>query len=443
VLAAALSARVRVAGILGDDAPARDLRRLLDAAGVGQQAVVIDPSRPTPVKERFLAEGAGRRPHPLLRVDRECCLPLSRPQEEALLSRIVDEMAEQDAVLVADYGKGVCGRRLLAGLRAAAAALGRPVLVDPARGADYGLYRGAALLAPNRSEAAQATGRPITNGEDALKAGYRLLRRCGAEAILIKLDREGMALVEADGAGHLLPPWVCAAEDVAGAGDVVLATLGLCRASGVGWEAGARLACVAAGLEVGKPGVAPVWRAEVRRELTPADRTGTGKVIDVSDAAELAAEYRRKGLSVVLTNGCFDLLHAGHLRCLADASRLGDILVVAVNGDGSVRRLKGPGRPVVPARDRAALVAALACVDHVLIFDEDTPHALLRRLRPDVLAKGGTYTVDEVVGREVVHAYGGRVCVTGACEGLSTTGLLTALRGDLALASPDGDNGAA
>jgi len=260
--------------------------------------------------------------------------------------------------------------------------------------------------------------------------------------VLVKLDRDGMALVVGDGPGCLLPAWACAAEDVAGAGDVVLAVLGLCRAAGVAWETAARLAMVAAGLEVGKQGVVPVWRAEIRRALTPVDRTGTGKVLGVEDLAALAAEYRRVGLSVVLTNGCFDLLHGGHLRCLADASRLGDVLVVAVNGDGSVRRLKGPGRPVVPARDRAALVAALECVHHVVVFDEDTPHALLHQLRPDVLAKGGTCTAEQVVGREVVESYGGRVCLTGTREGLSTTGLLAALRGGLTLA-PDGGNGAA
>jgi D-beta-D-heptose 7-phosphate kinase/D-beta-D-heptose 1-phosphate adenosyltransferase len=270
------------------------------------------------------------------------------------------------------------------------------------------------------------------------------LQRCGAEAVLVKLDREGMALVETNGPGHLLEAWVCMAEDVAGAGDMVLAVLGLCRASSISWEAGARLASVAAGLEVGKQGVVPVWRAEIRRALAPADRTGAGKVIGVEDMEQLAAEYRRDGLCVVLTNGCFDLLHAGHLRCLADASRLGDILVVAVNGDASVRRLKGPGRPVVPARDRVALLAGLGCVDHVVVFDEETPHTLLRRLRPDVLAKGGTYAPEEVVGREVVHAYGGRVCVTGTREGLSTTGLLASWRNSLAVGAVEaGGNGVA
>jgi D-beta-D-heptose 7-phosphate kinase/D-beta-D-heptose 1-phosphate adenosyltransferase len=368
---------------------------------------------------------------------------LAPASEAALVKAVIDTLAEHQAVLVADCGKGACGNCLLGALQATAILHDVPVLVDPARGADWRLYRGAALLAPSRGEAGMALRREIRNGREALTAARRLLRRYSAEAVLVKLDREGMALAEAGGEACLLPPWTSAAEDVAGAGDVMLAVLGLCRAAGVGWEPAARLAAVAAGLEVGKRGVAPVWPAEIRRALTPGDRLGAAKVVGVTDLAQLAAEYRRSGLSLVLTNGCFDLLHAGHLHCLSEASRLGDVLVVAINGDAGVRRLKGPGRPVVAARDRAALLAALECVHHVVVFEEDTPHALLQQVRPDVLAKGGTYTPEQVVGREVVEAYGGNVCVTGVCPGLSTTGLLASLRSRWAVAASDGDGSGA
>jgi D-beta-D-heptose 7-phosphate kinase/D-beta-D-heptose 1-phosphate adenosyltransferase len=175
-------------------------------------------------------------------------------------------------------------------------------------------------------------------------------------------------------------------------------------------------------------GVTPISRAEIRAELARADPAGEAKLVTVERLVELAESYRRARRRIVLTNGCFDLLHAGHFACLREAARLGDVLVVAINSDQSVRRLKGPGRPVNNQADRASLVAALACVDHVVVFEQDTPHDLLRRLRPDVLVKGGTYTPEEVVGREVVEAYGGQVLLTGKRDGVSTTRLLTTLR---------------
>jgi D-beta-D-heptose 7-phosphate kinase/D-beta-D-heptose 1-phosphate adenosyltransferase len=217
--------------------------------------------------------------------------------------------------------------------------------------------------------------------------------------------------------------------DVAGAGDLVLAMAGVCRAAELSWETTARLANVAAGLEVERHGVAPVTRAEVRAAVAGPARTGPGKRVSLPELAALAESYRRAGRTVVLANGCFDLLHAGHVAHLEEAAALGDVLAVAVNGDASVRRLKGAGRPVIGEDDRAALLAALACVGHVLVFDDDTPHEVLRQVRPDVLAKGGTYTPEQVVGREVVEAYGGRVCVTGRRDGVSTTQLLAAVRG--------------
>jgi D-beta-D-heptose 7-phosphate kinase/D-beta-D-heptose 1-phosphate adenosyltransferase len=319
---------------------------------------------------------------------------------------------------------------------------GVPVLVDPARGADWSRYRGAALLLPNRAEAARASGLPCRSTQEALEAGRRLCERFGLPAVLVKLDRDGLALAEGAESGRCWPAWSRSARDVSGAGDAVLAMAGLCRAAGLDWKQAAALANVAAGIEVQKEGVAPVSRDEVLAELTPYNCSSAGKQVSAAQMASLAAGYRERGLRVVLTNGCFDLLHAGHVHCLEEAAGLGDVLVVAVNSDASVRRLKGLGRPVRPQEERAALLAALACVDHVVLFEEDTPHELLRRVRPDVLAKGGTYAEGEVVGREVVEGYGGRVCRTGVREGASTTALLAALRGPTACAySYDGRGG--
>jgi D-beta-D-heptose 7-phosphate kinase/D-beta-D-heptose 1-phosphate adenosyltransferase len=299
------------------------------------------------------------------------------------------------------------------------------VLIDPARRADYSAYRGATLLAPNRVEMALAVGRPIRTSDDALAAAFDLRDRLGAGAVLLKLDKGGMVLAAAGVPGRVFPTLPREVCDVTGAGDMVLAMMGLCRASGLDWADAAPLANLAAGLEVERLGVTPVTRAELHAACAAAE---IGKQVTLAHMETLAAGYRKGGKTLVFTNGCFDLLHVFHANYLGEAAALGDVLVVAVNSDASVRRLRGPARPVIKEADCAAMLAALDCVDHVLIFDDDTPHELLRRLRPEILVKGGTYRVEEVVGADVVAAYGGRVCVTGKIDGVSTTDILAAVR---------------
>jgi D-beta-D-heptose 7-phosphate kinase/D-beta-D-heptose 1-phosphate adenosyltransferase len=431
-LARALGAEVALAGLIGCDADGRELRRLLADAGVDTSLVGCDVSRPTTTKERFLGRAGGAFDQQLLRVDRESRQPLARAVETRLLVGLTAAVGQCRAVLLADYGKGVCTVRLLRRLFAAARARRVPVFVDPAPLADFARYRGAALLAPNRREAERADGMTITSVEDALAVGQRLCSHYEAAA-LVKLDADGLVLVRHSGSGRAWPAVARQVRDVAGAGDMVLATMGLCRAGGLTWEEAAGLAAVAAGWEVGQPGVAPLTRPLLRAELLRRQPGARGKLVPAEDLAALGESYRREGRRVVFTNGCFDLLHAGHVACLEQAARLGDVLVVGLNSDRSVRRLKGLGRPVVGEEDRAALVAALACVGHVVVFDEDTPHGLLERLRPEVLAKGGT--TQEVVGREVVEGYGGKVCLLGTRPGLSTTALVSSIRASV-LAEP-------
>ncbi|MBV9125758.1 MAG: D-glycero-beta-D-manno-heptose 1-phosphate adenylyltransferase [Planctomycetes bacterium] len=425
----ALGAQVSLAGLVGDDAGGRVLRHLLEEAAVDQGAVLSDPDRPTTTKERFLGQVAHRYPHQLFRVDHEVRRPPGPALEEDLTEAVTSRLVTHDALLVADYAKGVCTPALLKSILPVAARYGIPVLIDPARLSDYGRYRGASLLTPNRREAELATGRAIGTLEEALEAGRRLAEKDPAATVLLKLDRDGLALVQPGKPGQWFstrPRPVC---DVTGAGDMVLAMAGLCRAAGLSWEDTARLANVAAGLEVEKLGLAPVTRAEIRTELGRAERTSRGKRVTLEEMVALAENYRQARRTVVFTNGCFDLLHIGHVSLLEEAARRGDVLVVAINSDQSVRRLKGPGRPVLPEENRAALVAALGSVDHVLIFEEDTPHTLLEQIRPHVLVKGGTYTREQVVGREVVEGYGGRVHLARVVEDVSTTRLLEALRG--------------
>ena len=427
VLLRGLEADVTLAGVIGDDVSGRTVQRLLGEAGIDAAWLVTDPTRPTTTKERFLGRAANRHAHQILRVDTESRTPL----DEELTARLADEVAAlipqraatpHSAVLISDYAKGVCAPELVSSIITASRAAGVPVLVDPARGADYAIYRGATLLKPNRLEAELALGHAIASPTEALRAATTLRERHGFEAVVITLDREGLVLATVTGAKHF-PITPRAVYDITGAGDMVLAMLGLCLAAGLSFPVATQLANVAAGLEVQQPGVMPVSRVDVLRELerlsasarmsgnpmtnggcqptgcnlsassilrlTPEARQrlreeNVAKLVTLDEAAGLTAEHRRAGRTVVFTNGCFDLLHVGHISLLEEAAQLGDVLIVAINSDASVRKLKGTERPLIAEHDRARMLTALECVDHVLIFDDDTPHRLLHALKPSV-----------------------------------------------------------
>ncbi len=421
-----LEAEVVSAGVVGDDEAGRATRDMLAAAGACTEALLTDEARPTTVKERFIGRAQAKHPSQILRVDHEVTTPLSAPLEDRLVARIESQLETCDVVLVADYSKGVCTPRVLAAVIRAAAARNIPVLVDPVRDGSFDRYRGATLIKPNRVEAERALGRPILSPDDALAAGRQVCADYQAKFAVITLDSDGMALVPTAGTGRVFPTRVRNVYDITGAGDMVLATLGLCLAGGISPEHAVRLANVTGGLEVEQPGVVVLSRAEIRADLV-AMHPGSSKIGSLEQAAQLAMRARAQGRRVVFTNGCFDLLHVGHVSYLAEAAALGDLLIVGVNSDASVRALKGPQRPVIHERDRAAMLAALAAVDFVVVFGEDTPRPLLAAIRPDVLVKGGTYSPEQVVGHEIVTAYGGQVCVTGVVDGISTTRILESI----------------
>jgi D-beta-D-heptose 7-phosphate kinase/D-beta-D-heptose 1-phosphate adenosyltransferase len=463
-LLAGLDACGVVAGVTGDDPAGRIVQRLLSERGQNQHSLLFtDATRPTTVKQRLLGRAANRLPHQILRLDSESREPLGKTLSEQLAAAIVSELPNCQAVLVSDYAKGVCTPSLLDTVIDAARALRLPVLIDPAVGVDYNRYRGATVIKPNRREAELASGRTIRSPEEALVAGRELCERWDLAAAVITLDADGLVLVTSEGDGRhwsVPPREVC---DVTGAGDTVLAVLGTSLAKGRSLRDACRLANVAAALQVERLGVATISPAEIARAAAPADRVAatappespkfwhtpprehgsaaTRKILALDALVPLVEAHRAAGRRIVFTNGCFDLLHVGHLCCLEEAAALGDLLIVAVNSDASVRRLKGNDRPLIGQLDRATLVAALAAVNYVVIFNGSTPHALLKRLRPHLLVKGGTYRHDEIVAREVVESYGGEARLVRLVPGISTTALVERLRAssDETLRDADGN----
>lgn len=431
-----LEAETTCVGIVGSDGDGSLLRRHLIDSGVDEAAVLVDRTRPTTVKERFIGRAANRHPHQILRVDSEVREAVCQELEDQLITRVVKRLRDHDVLLISDYDKGVCTPRVLRESIAAAIRAGVRVVVDPIRGSDYSRYRGATTMTPNRLEAELATGIKINTADDAFRAGEKLCHTLGLAMAIVTLDRDGMALVWPDGRGELFPTRARSVYDITGAGDMVLAMIGVALAAGTSPEIAIQLGNVAAGIEVEKIGVAQVSRDEIRARLLADQPVAQSKLVTIDDLERIAIAHRARGESIVFTNGCFDLLHVGHVSYLQEAAQLGHKLVVGLNSDAGVRRLKGPSRPVINETDRAAILAALACVDYVVLFDEDTPHELLHRLRPNVLVKGGTYKPSEVVGHEVVEEYGGRVCVTGMVEGISTTAIVASLAENQTLRGP-------
>ncbi len=430
-----LEASVTLATVLGDDANASLLSDALEQSGIDRSAVIRDATRPTTVKERFIGRAQNRHPHQMLRVDRETRAPLDPSVAGMLISKVLAAIPGHDAVLISDYGKGVCTPDIVVNVIDQARAAGIPVIVDPRPGNDYSLYRGATAITPNRLETRLATGREIRSGDEAIAAGRMLCRELGLDHAYITLDSDGIALVTAEGTGRLLPTRKRQVYDITGAGDMVLAAIGVGLAAGIEPVEIARLANVAGGLEVERVGVVPVTRAEILADIFASSPTGgparttLEKVCSLDDLEQHVAVRRKLGQRIVMTNGCFDILHAGHVAYLQQAAQEGDCLVVAINSDESVRRLdKGPERPIFPECHRAAVVAALEAVDYVVIFGETTPHALLERLKPDLLVKGGTYRRDEIIGWELVEGYGGQVKALGETPGMSTTRIVSQIR---------------
>jgi len=418
----ALGADASVLSVVGRDRGGMMLREILGGMGVRTRSVMIDPDRPTIVKERLLGsvQAAHRGTQQLLRVDEEDASQLSPARERNLIARLRSELARVDGVLVSDINKGLLTPRLLRAIIDGARRRRIPVVVDPRLTEDFSIYRGATAITPNRYETELASGMKLTDRDAWRRAAELMVRKHSLDACLITLDRDGMYLAERGGSDTYIPTIPRDVYDVTGAGDVVLTVFGLFAIAGLGFSSAARIANVAASIEVTRIGTEVITREDLARALRPGDGHER-KILSIEELPAALDRERRAGRQIAFTNGCFDLLHAGHIQILDFARAQGDCLVVGLNSDRSVKAIKGAGRPIYPAADRARILAALESVSYVVIFDDPRAEKIIRAVRPDVLIKGEDWSGQQIDGQAFVEARGGRVAFAPLLRGHSTT----------------------
>jgi D-beta-D-heptose 7-phosphate kinase/D-beta-D-heptose 1-phosphate adenosyltransferase len=420
---ATLGARCVFVGLIGGDDAGRVL---LEALAQFDDSIipdlVVEAARQTTRKVRFVSEHHSAH---LMRADWETAAPASAASQAAIIAHAEAALPKVGAVVLSDYAKGVLTEGVVRAVIDAARRFGKPVIIDP-KGHDYRVYRGATLLTPNRKELSAAVHRPVVSDAEVAAAAAELAAVAGCDAVLVKRSEDGMTLAVTGEPPVHVPAYPVKVRDVSGAGDTVAAVMAVLLAQGMPFEPAMRAANAAAAVVVGKRGTATVSLAELRHRILPAASTaGEDKIVfDWSLLDERLAAWRRAGLRIGFTNGCFDLLHRGHVRLLAEARAACDRLIVGLNSDASTRRLKGPTRPINPAESRGEVLAALEAVDLVVVFEEDTPLALIGRVRPAVLIKGADYRREDVVGRELVEADGGDVVLVDLVPGHSTTAMV-------------------
>ena len=432
---AALGATVVCVAVCGDDGQGKLLLELFARMGaesggrVDTAGILRCKDRPTTSKIRIVGLAQHRHPQQMLRLDQETTTPLSAEQENELITTIRRELPACAALALEDYSKGLLTPRLCQEAIAVARQHGKPVLVDPAFISDYSKYRGSSTITPNRYEAEKASGLKL---EDTVAGApllaETLLKNLELETCLLTLDRHGVYLLEKGKPGEHIATTPRNVYDVTGAGDMVLATMTMAVAAGATWAEAAALANMAGGLEVEKFGIVPLRKEEILGEILRQEGGTSGKERQLPHLLEDLARHRKAGHKIVFTNGVFDLLHAGHVQYLEFARKQGDLLVVGVNTDESVRRIKGPTRPVNSLADRVTVLSGLAAVDYVVAFDTDSVLPLVEKVLPDVLVKGSDYSTTEVVGHEVVQAHGGKIVLAPLLQGRSTTGTINRVK---------------
>jgi D-beta-D-heptose 7-phosphate kinase/D-beta-D-heptose 1-phosphate adenosyltransferase len=413
-----LGCDVVFASVVGDDRDGQRAQRLFEQAGINASGVFASGQRCTTRKSRLIAQQ-----QQMLRIDQEDITPLSADLEQRLLEFCGNTLADVKIVLLSDYMKGVLTAGFVTEMITSCKKAGVPVLIDP-KGQNFNKYQGATLLTPNRKELATVAGSDLATEIALAEAAESLRDSLTLEALIVTRSEEGMSLYCRNAAPQHLTTEAREVYDISGAGDTVLATLGAAMATGLDLVDAAKLANYAAGIVVGKVGTSTVLPEELRKAVIEGSLERGRKIFNSQDLSDALTVDRAQGRCVVFTNGCFDLLHVGHVKYLEKARKQGDVLVLGLNSDASIRRLKGAKRPLIGQDERSHILAALDCVDYVVIFDEDTPLGLIEQIRPDVLVKGGDYLPDQVVGRDFVESYGGRLELIQFVDGKSTSNII-------------------
>jgi len=419
---ALLGLKTRIAGCVGKDVDAGSLLKMINDAGIDTSGVLESAERPTITKTRIL--GGHQQ---MMRLDQESQQSFSTEENTQLQALVTAQLAENPSIIIlSDYAKGVLSSELCTEVIRQAHQLNIPVLVDP-KGRDYSKYKGATALTPNKREAAEACSVSVSNNAALLSAASILRKSLGLQFLAVTRGEEGITVTDENATLHI-PATAKQVFDVSGAGDTVIATLAAGMVHGLGHQESLQLANIAAGIVVGKVGTVPITKQELINELVSQNSAlQADKICSIADLVDRVASWRSSGQKIVFTNGCFDLLHAGHVTYLEAARKKGDRLVLGLNTDRSVSALKGPSRPVIHEQDRARVLAALEAVDAVILFDEDTPLNLIAAIKPDVIVKGSDYTEDQVVGGAEVKSWGGQVALIDIVPGRSTSKIIEKL----------------
>jgi D-beta-D-heptose 7-phosphate kinase/D-beta-D-heptose 1-phosphate adenosyltransferase len=424
---AALGAKAYCLGIIGDDQNGKILKAKLIEAGADIDGLLKAPNRPTISKQRLIGLAQHLHRQQLIRMDTESTEPISDELNEMILAAYKDKLPDVDMVCLQDYNKGLLSDSFCQRMIRLANEANKKVLVDPCLTSDYSKYIGATAISPNRKESSAAVGFEVTDEESVAKAADYLFQKLKLEAVIITLDKEG-AYLKTQGKSAMIPTRPRGVYDVTGAGDMVLAMLAAALAADCNYETAVQLSNIAGGIEVEKFGTATVTVEEIADEIAGQNRGAGGKIHTAESLLSELARHRRHKKTIVFTNGCFDVLHRGHIEYLQFCRRQGDIVVVGLNSDSSVKVIKGPDRPINNEHDRASLLAVLEMVDYITIFTESKPTDLIRKVRPDVLVKGEDWAVKGVVGREFVESYGGKVVLAPLVENKSSTATIEKIK---------------
>jgi len=410
-------------GIIGDDQNGKILKQKLIESGADITGLLTVADRPTTAKQRLIGLAQHRHRQQLMRMDEESAEQLSDELNEATLQAYKDKLEKVDIVCLQDYNKALLSSSLCKQMIQLATQVNKKVLIDPSFISDYSKYTGATVITPNRQETSKVVGFDIKSSEDAARAAKKLAEKFKIEAVIITLDKEG-AYLRTEEKSEIIHTRPRSVYDVTGAGDMVLATLAITLAAGCDYETAVQLANITGGIEVEKFGAATVTIEEIINEIAGKN----DKVCTINSLIKKLAEHRKQNAVIVFTNGCFDVVHRGHIEFLRFCKLQGDIVIVGLNSDSSVKTIKGAGRPINNQYDRAAVLAALETVDYITVFDEPDPLNLIKKVKPDILVKGQDWAQKGIVGSEVVESYGGKVVLAPVVEGKSSSATIEKIK---------------